>query len=409
MKSNIKYFIYLLLFICQIDYALAQTASLLPNALQQYFDNNGKPLSAGTVTFYIPATPTLKTVWKDSLETVPWTNPIVLDAGGKPSGSNAGIYGQGTYRQLVKDRNGNIIWDAVTAPGGSGGSTPATGDGDLVGTIKPWAGIAAPNQYVFAAGQELIRVNFPDLLTAITQTLNVNCTSGSAILTGVADTTSVSVGSRVEVSCVTPTTTVLSKTASTVTLSNTSSVTLSSSAVFFPFGNGNTTTTFNVPDLRDQVIIGRPNMGGTDRGLISSTNFGIDPTGQGAIGGNQQVALIANNIPPLTIKYNQIATLDGAGTARTVVNNIDSSGAVASNNAVNASSPSTPISRIQPSISLNYIIKTTPDTNSAIATGVLSIGGMTGVIVCGSGLLCTGNIISTVNTGIIEANSNVKI
>jgi len=62
------------------------------------------------------------------------------------------------------------VWDAVTTPSGSGGGGNATGDGDLVGTVKPWAGIQAPNQYAFAYGQELSRTTYSSLLTAITQT-----------------------------------------------------------------------------------------------------------------------------------------------------------------------------------------------------------------------------------------------
>jgi len=55
-------------------------------------------------------------------------------------------------------------------------------------------------------------------------------------------------------------TTVSSKTSSTVTVSNPATITINATAVFFPFGNGNGSTTFNVPDLRDLVLAGRPNM-----------------------------------------------------------------------------------------------------------------------------------------------------
>jgi len=207
-----KIFISIVLSLFLSGSAFAQTAGLLPNALQQYFDNNGNPLSGGSVYFYIPSTTTLKTVWKNSAESIVWSNPIVLDAGGKPPGSSAGIYGEGTYRQVVKDRNGNTIWDAVTAPGGGGGSTPtAIGDGQLVGTIKPWAGLVSPAQYVFGYGQEISRATFSDFFNAITQSLNVICTSASNTVTGVADTTQINIGSPVELTCVSPGTTVVSK------------------------------------------------------------------------------------------------------------------------------------------------------------------------------------------------------
>jgi len=59
-------------------------------------------------------------------------------------------------------------------------------------------------------------------------------------------------------------------------------------------------------------------------------------------------------------------------------------------------------------MTINYIIKITPDTNSSIATGVTSIQSMTGDIACGSGLSCTGNIINTVSTTAAGANTQVQ-
>lgn len=83
-------------------------ASLLPNAEQQFIDNNGNPLAGGTVDFYIPNTTTRKDTWQDPLLTVLNTNPVVLDAGGR-----AVIWGAGSYRQVLKDQFGSLIWDKV--------------------------------------------------------------------------------------------------------------------------------------------------------------------------------------------------------------------------------------------------------------------------------------------------------
>ncbi len=57
---------------------------------------------------------------------------------------------------------------------------------------------------------------------------------------------------------------------------------------------------------------------------------------------------------------------------------------------------------------LNFVVKVTPDTSTSIATGVYSIGGMTGVITCGSGLLCTGNVIS-VNASTFAGGADTNI
>lgn len=408
IKQTLCSLVTALCLVAQVSYTLAQTASLLPMGVQQFFDNNGNPLTSGTVSFYFPSTTTNKVTWQDAGETIPNTNPIVLDAGGK-----AIIYGQGTYRQIVKDRNNNLIWDAVTAPGGNGGGgTSATGDGDLVGTVKPWAGIIAPNQYAFTYGQAISRTTYSVLLTAITQTVNVICTSGSNTLTGIADTTQIPVGAPIEALCVVPGTTVSSKTTSTVVLSNPSSLTINVAAVFFPFGNGDGSTTFNLPDLRDLVIAGRPNMGGTDKGLLTSTYYGINPAAQGAVSvapSGQSQTLVATNIPALNVQdsgtgSNAFSGGTGSNAGGPTLLSAASVSNVTTHTLTTGTTLNTAFSIIQPTITFNYIIKILPDVNSAIATGVTSLGGMTGSIACGSGLICTGNNISTtggVTSGVV--------
>lgn len=421
-------FIYLI----SCSLVFAQTAALLPNALQQYFDNNGNPLTSGTVGFYIPSTLTLKPVWQDAAETTPWTNPITLDAGGKPPGSAAGIYGQGTYRQIVKDASNNLIWDAVTSAAGTN-SISSTGDGDLVGTIKPWAGIQAPNQYLFANGQQLSRATFSALFTSITQSLGVICTSSSNILTGIGDTTQIRIGSSVETSCVIPGTTVVSKTSSSVTLTNPSSVSINTFAVFFPFGNGDGSTTFTLPDLRGNVIAGRPNMGGILASNLTTSCPNI--AAQGALCGTQSDTLIQNNLPSVNFNVTGIsiipfqstitASSPASGTGGTSV--VTTSGGGTFNYAANTTSPvltnlgggtqgfaasggnAQPFSIVQPTISMNYIIKVTPDTNSAIANGVTDISGMTGSIACGGGLTCTGNVINIASGAASVAGSSTQV
>jgi len=286
-KKIIRSFLPALAVFLQVNFAFAQTAALLPMGEQQFFDNNGNPLTSGTVDFYAPNTTNRMTTWKNSGETIVNTNPVVLDAAGR-----AIIYGQGTYRQVVKDSLGNLIWDQLTAaPGTSGGGASNVGDGNAVGSVKMWAGLVAPAQYQFAYGQQVLRASFPDLLNAITLTSSVICTSGSAVLSGIVDTTQIAVGSNVEVSCVPGTGTVIAVTPSTVTLSSTANISTTVNAVFFPFGNGNGATTFTLPDLRGYVVAGRDNMGGTAANRLTSTYFGKSADALGANGGSQNVTL----------------------------------------------------------------------------------------------------------------------
>ena len=85
------------------------TATLLPNAEQQFVDENGVPYAGGTVEFYVPGTLNFKTTWQDPNQTTQNTNPVVLDAAGR-----AIIFGLGDYRQILRDQNGVMIWDQLT-------------------------------------------------------------------------------------------------------------------------------------------------------------------------------------------------------------------------------------------------------------------------------------------------------
>ena len=55
------------------------------------------------------------------------------------------------------------------------------------------------------------------------------------------------------------------------------------------FGPGNGTTTFNVPDLRGRLPVGRDNMGGTPANRLTAAVSGVDGTAVGAVGGDQRL------------------------------------------------------------------------------------------------------------------------
>lgn len=501
MYSIFKTFFLSLCIIANTHFAFAQTASILPQGKTQFLDNNGNPLTSGTVGFYIPSTLTFKTTWQNSAESISNTNPVVLDAGGR-----AIIYGDGNYRMIVKDRLGNLVYDQLTSSTGSGSSTPttSTGDGDLVGTIKPWGGMTAPNQYMFTYGQEINRTTYAILYTAITSTQAVFCNSGSPILNGLSDTTNFWIGMSVEATCVAAGfSTIIDKTSTTVTLAANANVTTNVNAVFYPWGRGNGSTTFNLPDFRGLSLTGNNNMGG-----VASTNstvpwFGAtNPNSIGAKGGQESYRLSLPNIPDMvsvnlaqaitvsTANHFPISSLNWAGTTIATAgavtipftggsigdgqslgptnNSISTTYTNAGGGAISATvaaggsgytngsqlltltggtcsiapqftvtvvagaitapavlfreglctvKPTNPVSTsggggtlgtltvtwsqgafstVSPTKTVNYIIKVTPDTNSATASGVTSLGLMTGDIACGTNLTCSGNIISAV-------------
>ena len=79
--------------------------SLSPFIFNQYFDNVGVPLNGGLLYFYESGTSTPKAVYQ-SITGVAHTNPVVLDASGRPGGSGAIFLGEGAYKAILRDRDG---------------------------------------------------------------------------------------------------------------------------------------------------------------------------------------------------------------------------------------------------------------------------------------------------------------
>lgn len=337
----------------------ATAGTLMPPGEQTFFDNNGLPLSAGCVFFYVPGTTTPKATYQNSGQTIANTNPVTLDAAGR-----AIIYGTGTYRQVVTAAGSNPslpcqppgtqIWDQLTAStdssvtifAGASAGTPnaitvtaaafsgtdgqvinyistntntggatlnpsgfgavqivrdsATGPGALtggelvatnavsviydatagvfhilspvnwpntsgvpVGAVLPVAGFSAPPNYAFAYGQAVSRTSFSSLLSAYTSAQTGSLSSGNPTITGLSDTTQFARGQAVEAVGISGGTTVQSCTSTTCTLSANATATRSGTITFFAYGNGDGSTTFNLPNYSGRSLFGRDNMGGT--------------------------------------------------------------------------------------------------------------------------------------------------
>jgi hypothetical protein len=66
-------------------------------------------LAGGSVFMYVPATNTFKQTWQNAQQTVLNQNPVTLDQNGC-----ATMYGTGSYRQVLQDAMGNVVWDKIT-------------------------------------------------------------------------------------------------------------------------------------------------------------------------------------------------------------------------------------------------------------------------------------------------------
>lgn len=277
--------------------AHATDATLLPNATQWFMDNNGRSLSNGKVYFYTPGTTTPKTTWTSAGKTTPQANPVQLGSSGRPTNP---IYGDGAYRQIVKDQFNNTIWDFDTASTGNGssGTSPAWSEGVMVGTIIPWAGQTLPPKYLYAAGQAISRTTYSDLYTALVISTPVLCNIGlSSISVSTDISDKIPIGAKIEASCFAPGTTVTAKSSGLLTMSTNATITVGTTALLFPWGNGDGATTFNVPDYRGRNVTGRNNMN-TGSGPMDSDSFGTNPNALGAYGGAPNTTMTSGYLPP---------------------------------------------------------------------------------------------------------------
>lgn len=165
------------------------------------------------------------------------------------------------------------------------------------GTVVPFAGTSAPTGWLFCFGQAVSRTTYADLFSALGTT----------------------------------------------------------------YGAGDGSTTFALPDLRGRVPGGKDDMGGVAASRLTTGASGVDGASLGASGGAETHTLSTSQMPAhahdLAIKY---TTVGGAGSSRnywtrsavdtlfdgTITNGASSKGDGAAHN------------NTQPTIVLNYIIKT---------------------------------------------------
>lgn len=112
----------------------AQQGTVSPVARQQFFDNNGNPLSGGKLYTYAAGTTTPLATYTDVGLTVANTNPVILDSAGR---TPSGLYLSAASYKYVLTTSANVtLWtqDNVTSVALAGSSIGLT--------VKPFFGDA---------------------------------------------------------------------------------------------------------------------------------------------------------------------------------------------------------------------------------------------------------------------------
>ena len=113
------------------------------------------------------------------------------------------------------------------------------------------------------------------------------------------------------------------------------------------YGEGDTVSTFNVPDLRGRVVAGQDDMGGASANRLTNQTGGLDGDTLGATGGSETHTLTAAQLPSTVIGGTPTTEglQDPANNNRNYLQNPASIGSSSAHN------------NVQPTMILNYIIK----------------------------------------------------
>jgi microcystin-dependent protein len=119
-------------------------------------------------------------------------------------------------------------------------------------------------------------------------------------------------------------------------------------AISTTYGTGDGSTTFNLPDLRGRVVAGQDDMGGTSANRLTDQSGGLDGDTLGDTGGSETHTLTTSEVPSLTVGIQQTNDFDrGAGSpGMSPGGSTSTSGSGGAHN------------NVQPTIILNYVIKT---------------------------------------------------
>lgn len=269
------------------------------------------------------------------------------------------------------------------------------------GTINPSASIQPPTGYYFANGQQVNRVTDAALFNAITITTTGNTHSnttvdglandyrGMGLINGLVEGTGIPAGTTVSAI------TAVSITLSQAAISTNTGITIR----FLPYGQGNGSTTFNVPDYRGRTIFGRDDMGAPTlaaAGRLTNPTAGaqgIVGTGLGNTGGEQGHLQVANEL----VAHNHVINISDPSHGHGISDPTHSH-ALPYNSTVNGpvaggSVPRTGFGNA--------------DTDIASGTGVSVIGAFTGITATSNNNTTAGNAFNVVSPGGV-ANMIVK-
>lgn len=181
-----------------------------------------------------------------------------------------------------------------------------------IGAVIDFAGYSSPSHYLLCDGTAYSRTGYSLLYQALILQASVTLTTGLNTFTYADATTKLYIGMSIEATGIPAATTVTNIVGTTVTISNNATATGAETVTFVPWGNGDGSTTFNVPNLLGYTTAGA---NGT---LFNNGVPGDFPNGLGFKGGAERVTLTGANMPTTVGVASGVAAnsvLNSGGTA----------------------------------------------------------------------------------------------
>ena len=127
-------------------------------------------------------------------------------------------------------------------------------------------------------------------------------------------------------------------------------------AISTTYGTGDGSTTFNLPDLRGRVVAGQDDMGGSSANRLTDQTGGLNGDTLGATGGAETHTLTTDQIP--AHQHSETNRNISFGTFQTGGSGSAANGQSLTNPQTGSTGGGQAHNNVQPTIILNYIIKT---------------------------------------------------
>lgn len=306
------------------------------------------------------------------IETVLGTGPSLI--GSKTDLVERLAVGIDSAGLLKLSTDASITGPLSVAKGGTGGTVAGTVGLVPPGTITPYAMRTAPTGYLICDGSAISRTTYSALFAVLHLSTTVTMTIASpgvvtwtghafengdpiVLTTTGALPTGYTAGTTYYIVNKASNTFQLSATVGGTAINTSGSQSGTHTGIHAPHGRGDTSSTFNVPDLRGRTVIALDNLGGSAASRItSSSTNGLNSVVPGGAGGAQTHTLITGEMPAHTHSAD-LPTNDGTGGGGFAIHHLlvqtETTGYTTSSTGGGGAHSNT-----QPWMALNYIIKT---------------------------------------------------